>query len=506
MESDGEPPEFNDKPPPGCWHGGECELLASAIEFAVFTFDRDRKILTWSKGAERMFGFSEQETAGLCADVLFTPEDRAAGVPEEEVETAIVTGRAMDERWHLRKNGTRLFASGAVSPVKGSRPMAFVKIARDLTERKLMEDALNDADKRKNEFIATLAHELRNPLAPIRTGLELLKKPATSDEVKTRLLDIMERQMDSVVHLVDDLMEISRITQGKIHLKLEDIDLGEAVHAAVRTCLSPAVSRTRNLKVNVPAHPVWAKADAVRVEQCIVNLLTNAIKFTSDGGTIRVSLRDLSDSAEIWVEDNGEGLPQEMISQVFEMFRQAHDGTGQGLGIGLAVVKSLTELHGGRVDASSEGLGKGSTFKMILPLGAGGEAQRGAGRGGSTDDQALRQTRILVVDDNIDAAEVLRAALLTSGCEVELAFDGNSALTKFEAFAPEVCLCDLGLPDIDGYEVARRIRKTCPSVTLIAISGWGNKNDRERSAAAGFDAHMVKPVKLKELSDLLKRE
>jgi CheY-like chemotaxis protein len=244
----------------------------------------------------------------------------------------------------------------------------------------------------------------------------------------------------------------------------------------------------------------------VRVEQCIVNLLTNAIKFTSDGGTIRVSLRDLSDSAEIRVEDNGEGLPQEMISQVFEMFRQAHDGTGQGLGIGLAVVKSLTELHGGRVDASSEGLGKGSTFKMILPLGAGGEARPGAGRGGSTEDQALRQTRILVVDDNIDAAEVLRAALLTSGCEVELAFDGNSALAKFEAFAPEVCLCDLGLPDIDGYEVARRIRKSCPSVTLIAISGWGNKNDRERSAAAGFDAHMVKPVKLKELSDLLKRE
>lgn len=485
-------------------------LVASATEFAILTITEDCRIKSWSEGAERLFGYAADEIVGKSSALLFTTEDRDAGVPKQELITALEQGHALDERWHLHKDGSRVFASGVVSPIRGSDPPEFVKIARDLTERKQMEDALKDADRRKNEFLATLAHELRNPLAPIRSGLDLLKRAGYDRRLIARTLRVIERQTDQIVHLVDDLLDISRITQGKIRLKKERVELRSITGRAFENIRASSRAKEHQLSVALPDRSVHVDADVTRVEQVLFNILNNAVKYTNRGGRISLALETTESEAVITVTDSGIGIAEDKIDEVFNIFSQADEMDGDensGLGIGLSVVRSLVEMHGGSVNAFSEGPGKGSVFVIRLPLAAGPPAPPDvdAGRPVAAEEPEppTEGKRVLVIDDNRDAVAMLQILLTMEGHEVHAAYDGEEAVREAEEFRPDICLCDLGLPKMDGFEVARRISVTVPEALLVSVSGWGQEEDRKRSEQAGFRHHLVKPVKIDQVMDLI---
>ena len=364
-----------------------------------------------------------------------------------------------------------------------------------LLERDLM-------DRRKDEFLATLAHELRNPLAPIRNSIALLQN---SDSIQPRVWEMMERQVGHMVRLVDDLMEVSRITRGKIALHRTSLDLGAAIGAAVESGRPLAEKAGHTVSVNLPRQSLAVEGDAVRLAQVFANLLNNAIKYTDRGGRISVTARNEDDSAVITVTDSGVGIPAEALPNVFEMFMQVNTGDGRaqgGLGIGLTLVRSIVELHGGTVVARSAGLGRGSEFEVRLPLARKQETAVPAGNGRR---RLHDMRRVLVVDDNADAADSLGAVLQMLGADVRVAHDGKAALDAFGDFLPEAVLLDLGMPGMDGYEVARRIRarKDADKTILIALTGWGQDKDRDRSTAAGFHHHLVKPADIDVLQTLL---
>ena len=484
-------------------------LVESATDFAIFTITAEEHIESWSEGAERLFGYAESEILGQPFSTIFTPEDRAAGTPARELQTAQEKGRASDDRWHLRKDGSRFYASGAVSPIIGISPLKFVKIARDLTERKKMEEALREAGQRKDEFLATLAHELRNPLAPIRSGLEIIRRPGCSPQVLQETLTIIARQTGQIVHLVDDLLDISRITQGKIKLHKEHLELKTAIDMALETSQAIIDAAQHELSIELPDAPIYLDADLTRIAQILLNLLNNAAKYTAPGGKIRLKAEVQEAKAVISILDTGLGISPEMLSKIFDMFTQIETTEEQaraGLGIGLSVVKKLVEMHGGTVAAFSDGVGRGSEFVVRLPLAASQaaatvkpppkEAENGL-------NQKAKSLRVLVVDDNQDAAEMLEILLQMEGHEVRIEFDGATALATAAEFQPAACVLDIGLPDMDGYELARHLRTAMPQVLLIALSGWGQDEDRRRSRAAGFNHHLVKPVEASELEKLL---
>jgi PAS domain S-box-containing protein len=485
-------------------------LVASATEFAILTLDEECHIRSWSEGAERLFGYAEEEILGRSMAILFTAEDRKNHAPQRELAVAKELGAAGDERWHVRKDGSLFFASGVVSPIRGSEPLEFVKIARDLTHRKEMEEALREADRRKNEFLATLAHELRNPLAPIRSGLDLMQRATSDPAVIQRTLAVIERQTDQIVHLVDDLLDISRITQGKINLKKQLIDLSPIIQQAVDATRYSIDAKEHQLTIALPPAPVYLNADAVRIKQILLNILDNAVKYTKRGGRISLSMETSGADAVIRVADDGIGIPAAKLNDVFGIFHQIDDPGEEapsGLGIGLSVVRGLVEMHGGSVQAASAGIGQGSEFTVRLPLAHPPRetpAHAQAPPAAEPAEPATRATkRVLLVDDNRDAVRMLETLLHLQGHEVQTAFDGESAVRVAETFHPDICLCDLGLPKMDGFEVARRLSRSLPSARLISLSGWGQDEDRRRSQAAGFSHHLVKPVKIDELLALI---
>jgi PAS domain S-box-containing protein len=486
-------------------------LVESATEFAIFSVSESGIIESWSEGAERVFGYADEEIIGRSVEILFTPEDRAAGVAFRELAVARATGKSYDDRWHVRKDGSVIYAAGAVSPIRGSSPLKYVKIARDLSERKRMEDALKEADLRKNEFIATLAHELRNPLAPIRTGLEILRNPDANETTKQSVLGIMERQMDQMVYLVNDLLEVARIAQGKIQLKLQPVDIIRSIHLAMASCQAEAEAKRHKFTFKGPDESIHVLGDEVRLEQVFMNLFNNAIKYTHDGGTIEVKASIEGQQAVIKVIDNGIGIPPDKLTEIFGMFNQAtpHGQTSSsGLGIGLSVVKAMVEMHGGTIRAASDGTDNGSEFTVVLPLLLRETSVPTPEPEGQDppDGEITAARRILLVDDNLDAAATLKAALMSRGYKVHIACTGAAAVAEAEDFQPEVCVCDIGLPDMSGYEVARLLSLAHPDILLISISGWGQEADRDRSKDAGFQQHLVKPIRLEQLWPLLEQE
>ena len=361
------------------------------------------------------------------------------------------------------------------------------------------------ADNRKDEFLATLAHELRNPLAPIRNWVNVLRL-TRSDERGSHIWDMMDRQVSHMVRLVDDLMELSRITRGKIDLRIEPMELAPVIAAAVEAS-RPLIEAARHvLIVQVPDDPIVVNADAVRLAQIVSNLLNNAAKYTDDGGTITLSVKRDGPHAAITVKDTGSGISAEALPRVFDMFVQEdlrdHRPRG-GLGIGLTLVRSLVEMHGGRVEAHSDGPGKGSEFIVRLPLSASTPVQ--SDHGILPLRKPRRMTRVLVVDDNEDAAESLGALLRMMGADVQVALDGWTALEIFDAFQPAAVFLDLGMPDMDGFEVAHQIRSrpNRKDTVLIALTGWSQERDKRRTAEAGFDRHLAKPADLETLQSVL---
>jgi signal transduction histidine kinase/CheY-like chemotaxis protein len=354
---------------------------------------------------------------------------------------------------------------------------------------------LHEADRRKDDFLATLAHELRNPLAPIRTGIEILRMTA-AHESPTPVLPMMERQFEHLTRLLDDLLDVSRITRGKVALRVEAIDLRHSIEAALEASRPLIVQLNHELVVSMPPAPVPVDGDPVRLAQIFSNLFNNAAKYTPPGGRITLTVERHGDMAEVKVGDTGIGIPRDRLQEIFEMFTQIPNPSTHaqgGLGIGLALVKGLVALHGGSVQASSDGMGRGSEFRVRLPIRL---TASPAAPSAGPPEESTANLRIVVVDDNQDAAASLSMLLQLLGHDVRVAYDGESAVHTAEAFRPQAMLLDLGMPGMSGYDTCRRVRTQAwgNEITILAVTGWGQEEDRRNSAAAGFDGHLVKPV------------
>jgi signal transduction histidine kinase len=383
-------------------------------------------------------------------------------------------------------------------------------LKREIARSRQAEEELQDANRRKDEFLAMLSHELRNPLAPIRNAVEVIRRVAPPETTLTMARDVIDRQARLLARLVDELLDVSRISQGKIVLKKEPVELSRVLVQSLEIVRPLIEQRGQRLAVEITPRPVWLSGDAARLSQVFSNLLNNACKYTPEGGRIRLTASAEDGEARIVVEDDGAGIDPELLPRVFELFVQGERGLdrGQGgLGIGLTLVKRLVELHHGRVEAYSSGAGRGSAFTVCLPcLAAVGQTPEASPAVARKDDKVYGR-RVLVVDDNLDAAQSTAAYLRLEGHEVKTVNDGNEALASVRVFAPHVIVLDIGLPGLDGYAVARRLRAEGDTshTLLIALTGYGQKEDRDRAMAAGFDYHFTKPADPQEIQQAIER-
>ena len=428
----------------------------------------------------------ELEHPPLCLPLL-------AALLQSELETQTALGKARAALDEARHSATLTAVLDATRK----------DLERSLTETRRLNAELESAAQRKDEFLAMLAHELRNPLSPIVSGLDILRRQGVGEARSPRILEVMERQAHHLTRLVDDLLDVSRISRGLIELRRETVPLASALHLAVESVRPLIESERHSLSLSLPDGPLWVAGDAVRLTQIFSNLLTNAAKYTQPGGRIEVSARREGERVAVQVRDSGVGIEEEMLPKVFDLFAQAPrsiDRAKGGLGIGLTLVNRLVTLHGGEIEAVSEGIGKGSEFTVRLPL----TAPPSAPQEPAPEAAAQAARRVLVVEDNVDAAELLGEALRLSGCTVRIAHDGEAGLSAALEFLPDLVLLDIGLPRVDGYTVARTLREKLPAVRMVALSGYGGEEYRARSQAAGFDAHLVKPVELDELLTLVR--
>ena len=387
-------------------------------------------------------------------------------------------------------------------------------LQKEIAERGRIEQALKQADRHKDEFLAMLAHELRNPLAPIRNAVQIMRTKALPDPQLAWTRDVIDRQLGHLTRLVDDLLDVSRITRGKINVACEPLSLETLVARALETVSPLIAEKSHDLKVDLPADKLTVEGDLTRLTQVIGNILANAVKYTDAHGQILLRVREDGPFVEIRVRDNGIGIPPELLPRVFDLFTQVDHATERapgGLGIGLALVRNLVEMHGGTVTAHSEGGNRGSEFVVRLPRVQGREMPPSKTPPAPARDGAAPTApggrRILIVDDNRDALESLATLMEMAGHEVATAADGEAALAIAARSQPEVVLLDLGLPRLDGYEVSRRIRaqEWGKHMVLVALTGWGQAEDRRRTREAGFDSHLVKPLNLDVLTELLQR-
>jgi PAS domain S-box-containing protein len=621
-------------------HGWEGELFRLLVDntkdYAVFVIDFAGRVLTWNPGAERVLGYSASEIVGESSFIFFTPEDRDLGIPEAEIQRSISDGRASDDRWHMRKDGTLLWVSGvmtllrdesgqaracakvmrnhteakltadalresesrlrvaldaaemgtwlwriptdeqilddslrrlmglapdekvmtldhfvkAVHPEDSERvrveferclegdsgfnvefrvrwsdgslhwlrdqgkvfndeagkPLFMTGACVDITVRKHDEDELREADQKKNQFLALLAHELRNPLAPLRNGLQVMRL-ADDGKTNAEIREMMERQLSHMVRLIDDLLDISRLSQNKLHLQKTRVLLAEVIGNSIESARPAIQAADHKLSVSLPTEPIYLDGDLTRLAQVFSNLLTNSAKYTERAGHIWVSALHRADAIEVSIRDDGIGIPPDALFHIFDMFSQVDrsiERTTGGLGIGLALVKGIVERHGGTIHAWSDGPGLGSTFTVTLPLCR--QRINSTYLPAEADIQpADTSRRVLVVDDNHDSANSMGTFLRLLGHEAKTAKDGLEAINLAAQFQPDIILMDIGMPKLNGYEATQRIRKQPggQKIVIIALTGWGQEADRERSRDAQCDGHLVKPVNLSDLSKLI---
>jgi PAS domain S-box-containing protein len=481
----------------------------------IITIDEQGKVESFNPAAEKLFGYAKPEVIGQNVKMLM-PEPYH-GEHDSYIANYVRTGEAKiigigREVLGRRKDGSTFPMELAVSTFHLGPRRFFTGIVRDITERKRLEnelrqrvDDLAEADRQKNEFLAMLAHELRNPLAPICNALHLIKMPDVDSQLVDEARDMMERQTHQLVRLVDDLLDVSRIVRGNIELRKEPLDLAAAVARAVETANPVIDAHGHQLNVSLPEQPVFVEADLIRLSQVIANLLTNAAKYTNIAGRIWLSVEREDDHGVVRVRDSGIGIAPEFLPRIFDVFVQGDRSLARsqgGLGIGLTLVKRLIEMHGGAVAASSAGLGEGSEFVIRLPALSEAQVRRVQERPGAQPRIADAPTRrVLVVDDNVDAAKSIAMILKRNGYDVHCVHDGPSALEAAHAYRPDVVVLDIGLPGMSGYEVAQHLRATpeFKGVSLIAVTGYGQDEDRRRSKEVGFDHHLTKPVDLNAL-------
>ncbi|PQA59669.1 PAS domain-containing hybrid sensor histidine kinase/response regulator [Siphonobacter curvatus] len=600
-------------------------IFESAKDYAILTLDLDRRVTSWSTGAEALLGWKEEEIIGQLGDLFFVPEDRAQGAPQQEAEKALTEGQAENERWHLRKDQSRFYGSGMTTPLLNEQGLVIglTKVMRDLTAQKQAEDALKEAhermidilesttdafyaldaqfhftyvnakaaqlwgrdrntllgkhswtefpnavgsesyrkhyevletgksaqfetmsplvatwidvniflskggglsvffrditvrkqaqqalqeaNRRKDEFLAMLAHELRNPMATLRNGLQILSM-TDSTSIQTRtVVERMSRQTDHLVRMVDELLDVSRISQGKIHLQKERVNLVELVRQGVDSVSHLFQEKHQTLQVRLPNEPIEIEGDATRLVQVIINLLNNATRYTPEQGQIVLTLEHQGGEVVFRVEDNGIGLEPDQLSAIFDLFVQVDNSLARakgGLGIGLTLVKRLVEKHGGKVEAQSKGLGQGSTFSVYLPTWTRAGGLRSEQAGAKTE---LTRRRILLIDDNADATYTLGMLLEIKGYEVHTINSGIAGLQVAQSLSPDVILLDIGMPDMDGYETCRQIRQQPwgHDLFIVAVSGYGQDEDKQKAEEAGFNRHLTKPVDFETLLQLL---
>lgn len=482
--------------------------ILAATPDLVYVFDLNHRFIYANQALLTLWGRSWDDAIGKnCLELGYEPWH--AEMHDREIEQVIATRQPIrGDVPFTGTHGRRMYDYIFVPVLNGTGEVeAIAGTTRDVTDRKEAEDALRDADRRKDEFLAMLAHELRNPLAPISNAMHLLRKDRNADTVQVQARAIIERQTGRLTRLVDDLLEVSRITSGRIQLHKEQVAAQEVLERAVETVRPLIEQHGHKLALELPRQPVWVHADAARLEQVVVNLLNNAAKYTDSGGRIELDLRLDGSDAAIRVRDNGMGIESELLPRVFDLFTQAErslDRSRGGLGVGLSLVKRLVEMHGGNVTAASV-VGQGSTFVVNLPAMQPKPVEPAIEETGLKNNAAPAM-RILIVDDNVDAAQSLAMLLGASGYDVRIAFDGLTALQTAREHKPDVALLDIGLPGLDGYALARQLRAELPgSLGLVAMTGYGQESDRRRSQAAGFDLHLVKPVDFTALEELLPR-
>jgi PAS domain S-box-containing protein len=488
------------------------QVTLSSIGDAVIVTDAQGAITFLNAIAESLVGRDlKSAREQFMTDVFRLINERTQTPVEDPVQRALRTGMLVERENHVaivRPDGTTVPIDASAAPIRlEEKIIGAVLIFRDISARRQAELDARDADRRKDEFLATLAHELRNPLAPIRNGMQILA--STRGEAEAKSADvrlIVERQLNHMVRLIDDLMDLSRITQGRLELHQEQVELGLVIKVAAETSMPLLNAKQHRLRIISAAEPVYVQADVTRLAQVFSNLLNNSAKYSPNGSDIAIVVKREGAEAIVEVIDAGAGIPPALIPRIFDMFVQLNPpGMREGLGIGLALVKRIMELHGGTVEALSEGEGegKGSTFRIRLTA-ANSEVETTP----VLDRESVQPssgTRVLVVDDNRDAADTLTLMLELAGHEVRTAYDGIDALQMAETFRPRIMLLDIGMPLMDGYQTALRIRDRSwgRSMVLVALTGWGQEQDRRRTREAGFDHHFVKPVDPQAINRLI---
>jgi len=486
----------------------------------IITIDEHGVVESFNPAAENLFGYQREEVIGRNVKMLMPEpyhsehDSYLANYRETGQAKIIGIGREILGR---RKDGSTFPMDLAVSEFRAGSRRFFTGIVRDITSRKQLEQelrqrvqALAEADREKNEFLAMLGHELRNPLAPMRNALHLMKMPGANHELVGQARDVLERQLQYLVRMVDDLLDVSRIIRGHIELRREAVDVAVAIARAIETAQPTIDAKHHELAVAVPDQPLWVEADLIRLAQVIANLLTNAAKYTDEAGKISVCAAREGEEVVLRVVDTGVGIAPELQSRVFELFVQGDrsmDRSQSGLGIGLTLVKRLVEMHGGSVAVASKGAGQGSEFTIRLPAVPEPRGHQNSDVPVARANVGAPGKRVLIADDNVDACESIAMILRVYGYDVRCVYDGPSVLQTAASYRPDVVILDIGLPGMSGYEVARRLRQLSEfrRTPLVAVTGYGQDDDRRRSQEAGFDYHLIKPIDPDDLQAIVAR-
>jgi len=487
------------------------EAILTNTPDLAYVWNREHQFIYANEGLLRMWGKTWDEAMGkTCLELGYEPWH--AEMHNREIDQIVATKQPL--RGEVPFNGAfgRRYYDYLLVPVIGAagEVEAVAGTTRDVTERKQLERSLIDADRRKDEFLATLAHELRNPLAPIRNAVHLLKAGNPTEENVRAAREIIDRQVHHMVRLVDDLMDVSRITLGQVNLRYERVSLRRVIDDALEAAAPAIEAGNHRLVVDVPGASLQLEGDATRLSQVFQNLLDNAAKYTPPGGTITLRAELQGEQIVVSVRDTGIGISADAQMRVFELFTRVHPSDRiktSGLGIGLSLAKKLIDLHMGSIEVRSEGPGTGSEFIVTLPAVCATQAPAPTVENLLTLVKPDASRRVLVVDDNRDAAESLGMLLEMEHCKVAVAFDGLRALEALETFKPDIALLDIGMPGMDGYELARRIRATPRgrNLVLVALTGWSQADDKKRASDAGFDEHLTKPVDPQVLNRVLNR-
>jgi PAS domain S-box-containing protein len=474
------------------------QLVEGVTEYALIMLDPSGFVTSWNMGAERIKGYKAAEIIGKHFSHFYPSEDISTHKPWQHLNLAVRTGRIHEEAWRARSDGTLYWASTTLTTLHDAegRPSGFTLVSQDLTERRHAE-SLAETAQRMHEFIAMLAHELRNPLAPIRNAVTLMGRKGLGDPILESMRQTIDRQSTHLTRILDELLDVNRISRGEFSIEKASVDLSEVISRAVETSRPLIDAQGHRLQVAMPQEAVLVLGDSVRLTQVVVNLLNNAAKYTPQGGDIWLSMAIRGMDVEIRIKDSGKGIKQDDLERVFDLFMQVEPNSNNtlgGLGVGLALVRRVVELHGGSVQARSQGPGQGSEFAVRLPLPI--ERLRVVRAAEPVIPATTAHLRVLVVDDNHDAADSLALLLQSMGHDVSTAYDGAGALSAAAVLRPQVLMLDIGMPFMSGYAVARRLSENLAAEmpVLVAVTGWGQEQDREQARAAGFRHHLVKPV------------